>query len=402
MIHTYTLKSEDVAKLKTLDVGVAGAVESSMSGPESVGGKMASGYSGSVDVNMAAKKEITNMEKNSKTFTIGGKPPIAGGATVEAFGEWAATVEDFPMPIKYSLRPLSSIGTKTEKILDLETYGIMLELYEKGLLKHRKEKNAEASIVRGSSQLEPGEWLTSGTTTANQLKDHVHKVVFTVGEDGLMTIKDRFNNILWDSGTRTHPHLGPFTLMYQNDGDLVLSYKSGSPLWRSNTKYAACGNRNPSTVKLNKGSLEIHAEGGGAAIWSTLSTKNGGPSKSAAVYQICGDNTCSRQCVKVYKDKGFKGKVATLQAGYYDHSLFAGLGIKNDVISGVEISNGCEVDLYEHDNLDGRKWTYGQSVDFCVGNHESCKDVNDKVSSIGVRSCSLAEMHRYHDTVLPR
>ena len=220
--------------------------------------------------------------------------------------------------------------------------------------------------------------------------DHVAKVIFSVKEDGLMTLTDKFNNLLWDSGTKKGAHLGPYTLKYQNDGDLVLYYNSGLPLWRSNTKYAACGNKNPGKVTLSKGSLEIHPEHGGGVLWSTMSTKSGVPTKSAAVYHMCGDNTCSKQCVKLYKHANFVDKSATLGAGSYDHDLFIAWNMGHDAVTGVEISNGCEVDLYEHAGYGGRKWSYRQSVDFCAGG--SCSAANDQVTSMRIRSCSLVEM----------
>merc|ERR1712028_54558 len=148
-------------------------------------------------------------------------------------------------------------------------------------------------------------------------------------------------------------------------------YNSGLPLWRSNTKYAACGNKNPGKVTLSKGSLEIHPEHGGGVLWSTMSTKNNLPTKSAAVYHMCGDNTCSKQCVKLYKHANFVDKTATLGAGSYDHDLFIAWNMGHDAVTGVEISSGCE-------------------VDFCAGG--SCSAANDQVTSMRIRSCSLVEM----------
>merc|ERR1711871_1070128 len=67
---------------------------------------------------------MSKVEKTEKTIVIGGKPSESDPADPAAFGEWAATVEDNPMPIKYSLRPLSALGTKDSPTLDFETYNL--------------------------------------------------------------------------------------------------------------------------------------------------------------------------------------------------------------------------------------------------------------------------------------
>ena len=162
MIYTCTLDSKAVESLTSLGITASAAVEGSAAAASG-------GVSVSVSKSNSAASALSSVDKKEKTITIGGKPPASDGADAAAFGEWAATVEDHPMPVKYSLRPLSSIGTKDKKTLHLETYGIMLELYEKGLLRAKKEKNAEASLEKGSSELMPGDSLLSGMKLKGEL-----------------------------------------------------------------------------------------------------------------------------------------------------------------------------------------------------------------------------------------
>jgi hypothetical protein len=205
-----------------------------------------------------------------------------------------------------------------------------------------------------------------------------------------MTITDKFNNVLWDSGTKVSdaPTRGPFTLTYQMDGDLVLTYKDGTSLWRSNTKFAYCGNVNPQKVILNKGSLEIHKEGGGI-VWTTATTKDDKPHKANGMHFMCGDNKWSHPCVQLFRHGNYQDLTIKLGAGDYDYNRLSTWNGGNDDLTSFTISNGCELDLFEHDGFGGTQWKYTSSTDLCAG---GCNSVNDQTSSIKVRSCSLGNM----------
>ena len=383
MVYTCDLSSSSVEKMESEGVSASLAVEASYEG---FGAKAAGGASASMSASSAAASSLGKVEKTEKTIVIGGKPAASDPGDPAAFGEWAETVADHPMPVKYSLRPLSAIGGNNKFTLDFETYNLMLELYEKGLLRAKKEKNAVRNLEKGSASLMPGQSISSGM----KLKDHVTKAIFAVKDNGLMTITDKFNNVLWDSGTKVSdaPTRGPFTLTYQMDGDLVLTYKDGTSLWRSNTKFAYCGNVNPQKVILNKGSLEIHKEGGGI-VWTTATTKDDKPHKANGMHFMCGDNKCSHPCVQLFRHGNYQDLTIKLGAGDYDYNQLSTWNGGNDDLTSFTISNGCELDLFEHDGFGGTQWKYTSSTDLCAG---GCNSVNDQTSSIKVRSCSLGNM----------
>jgi len=374
MIYTCDLTSESVEKIEQSGVSASMAVEASYEG---FGASASAGASASMSQSQKAANAMSKVEKTEKTIVIGGKPSESDPADPAAFGEWAATVEDNPMPIKYSLRPLSALGTKDSPTLDFETYNLMLELYESGLLRAKREKNAADELEKGSSTLEPGEEITSGM----KLKDHVAKVVFEIKPNGLMTLTDKFNNKLWTSGVTRSDSDGPFRLAYQMDGDLVLYSKDGSRVWASNTKYGNCGNRNPGMVRISKGSLEILPESTKEGpIWSTKSTNsNGAPTKADDQYWTCGWNRCQEKCVRHCQHAGYGGTCHEKGPGNHDIGSLGG----NDQLSSIEVKNGCVAELFQHAHFTGRKWTFAHSAHY-VGN-----GVNDQTSSMRIKSCTF-------------
>merc|ERR1711871_1915802 len=374
MVYTCDLTSSSVEKVESSGVSASMAVEASYEG---FGASASAGASASMSSSQKAANALSKVEKKEKTIVIGGKPSESDPADPAAFGEWAATVEDNPMPIKYSLRPLSALGTKDSPTLDFETYNLMLELYESGLLRAKKEKNAADELEKGSSTLEPGEEITSGM----KLKDHVAKVVFEIKPNGLMTLTDKFNNKLWTSGVTRSDSDGPFRLAYQMDGDLVLYSKDGSRVWASNTKYGNCGNRNPGMVRISKGSLEILPESTKEGpIWSTKSTNsNGAPTKADDQYWTCGWNRCQEKCVRHCQHAGYRGTCHEEGPGNHDIGSLGG----NDQLSSIEVKNGCVAELFQHAHFTGRKWTFAHSAHY-VGN-----GVNDQTSSMRIKSCTF-------------
>merc|ERR1711871_488737 len=379
MVYTCDLTSSSVEKVESSGVSASMAVEASYEG---FGASASAGASASMSSSQKAANALSKVEKKEKTIVIGGKPSSEDPADPAAFGEWANSVPDSPMPIKYSLRPHSAIGqvNGTGGTLHYETYNLMLELYEKGVLRAVKEKNAAADLQKGSSELLPGEQLTSG----QELKDHKTKVVFEIKDNGLMTIVDKFNNVLWSSNVwRDADKHGPFRLVYQTDADLVLYTKNGAKIWASNTKNSACGDQNPGKDRLNKGSLEIIPEHGKNPIWSTKSTKKEHAHKADKKYWKCGWNQCQSKCVKVCQHSKYSGKCSWKKPGSYDMGNLGTGG--NDELTSFKISNGCTLSLFEHSKFRGRRWTFKRTTDLCRG---GCKGANDKTSSMKVQSCS--------------
>lgn len=79
-----------------------------------------------------------------------------------------------------------------------------------------------------------------------------------------------------------------------------------------------------------------------------------------------------------YADINYGGTAITLGVGNYTLSQLNARGIPNDWMSSLKVPSGWTVEVYEHDNFGGTKWTYTSSSSW-VGSA-----VNDKMSSVKI------------------
>ena len=84
--------------------------------------------------------------------------------------------------------------------------------------------------------------------------------------------------------------------------------------------------------------------------------------------------------VTFYADINYGGTAITLGAGNYTLAQLNAKGIPNDWMSSLKVPDGWTVEVYEHDNFGGTKWTYTSSSSW-VGT-----DANDRMSSVKVIS----------------
>ena len=82
--------------------------------------------------------------------------------------------------------------------------------------------------------------------------------------------------------------------------------------------------------------------------------------------------------VTFYEDINYGGTAITLGAGDYTLAQLNAKGIPNDWMTSLKVSNGWTVEVYEHDNFGGTKWTYTSSSSY-VGD-----TVNDQMSSVKI------------------
>ncbi|WP_313563210.1 carbohydrate-binding protein [Ruminiclostridium cellobioparum] len=82
--------------------------------------------------------------------------------------------------------------------------------------------------------------------------------------------------------------------------------------------------------------------------------------------------------VTFYADINYGGTAITLGVGNYTLSQLNAKGIPNDWMSSLKVPGGWTVEVYEHDNFGGTKWTYTSSSSW-VGSA-----VNDKMSSVKI------------------
>ena len=105
------------------------------------------------------------------------------------------------------------------------------------------------------------------------------------------------------------------------------------------------------------------------------------PSNVPALWQSGGSGSTpppTTNGVTFYADINYGGTAKTLGVGNYTLSQLNANGIPNDWMSSLKVPSGWTVEVYEHDNFGGTKWTYTSSSSW-VGS-----TVNDKMSSVKI------------------
>ena len=92
-----------------------------------------------------------------------------------------------------------------------------------------------------------------------------------------------------------------------------------------------------------------------------------------------------------YEHINYGGTAVTLGVGNYSLSQMRAKGIPNDWMSSLRVPSGWTVEVYEHDNFGGTKWTYTSSTSW-VGTA-----ANDKMSSVKI----ISENNNNNNTLIP-
>jgi hypothetical protein len=81
----------------------------------------------------SAANSVRNTNKQVATYVFGGLPSTTDPLEFASFGEWAATVDESPMPVRYELSPFDQLkgyhfGTKAEWTSFVDSYHLMLSV----------------------------------------------------------------------------------------------------------------------------------------------------------------------------------------------------------------------------------------------------------------------------------
>ena len=131
----------------------------------------------------AATTSNSNTKKKVKAIILGGTPP---GDPKTGFGEWAASVPDAPMPVKYKFLPLYYAGSAH---VDRETYKVMANRYKAAVISGNvmpdsKITDRKPAYLSGTSK---DEFFVS--TAAGYLDSE--RNVLKIESDGRITITSR-------------------------------------------------------------------------------------------------------------------------------------------------------------------------------------------------------------------
>jgi len=83
-----------------------------------------------------------------------------------------------------------------------------------------------------------------------------------------------------------------------------------------------------------------------------------------------------------YTDINYSRNPVTLSEGRYNLAQLNAAGIRNDDISSIKISNGYIMTIYEHDNFEGKYWTFKSNTPNMV--NYGCNDI---MSSVVIDAC---------------
>ncbi|EEH59257.1 uncharacterized protein MICPUCDRAFT_64078 [Micromonas pusilla CCMP1545] len=393
MSTTVTMDSKATRKLEEKNVDVAMMVKGEY-------GPVSASVEASASSDKSSKNEFNDAKKDSKTIISGGTPPKSR-ADPERFREWAVSVPDHPVPVKYTLKPL----TEASPNLDKYTYDIMVNEYMvkgKAAAEARNGHGGDSGKLK-TGKLKPGQKIAPGTTVLTSGDDGLKDTggnMLQLLRDGRLVVKDKFNNILWDSlsigwdwdiplsapvchyilsdkdgdwGPKTIPGCetplpGAYTLEYQTNGNLEIKNKTGDRIWHSVTDSLTCSPNAPHHMRFDDGQLSIF-NNNREIVWDTATS---GAKKANEDQFGPGANKCitSKNCVTIYDDDDFGGNKLELKPGNYDwHFLDDDKDLDQDVNSfefpGGDDAHRCYIYMWENDGYTGSSQAVTKTTKKC-------------------------------------
>lgn len=255
MIHQVTMERSSVEKIRNSNVDVSLAVEASF-------GAGSGGASASFSKNKEARDAMQSSSAEARTLVLGGLPPSGGAKDDSAFGEWAASVREAPMPVRYELTPLYELATSMDK----STYDAMLKEYATTQVQAAKKKRS--MNVGPISKLFPGDSLPAG----GRLDPPGGKAYGVLEEDGSFLLKDRYDNTIWEAaGSKATSDDNKVELRYTTKGSFDI-HDGHNTLFSAHTGMHKCHNNPPGRLELQMdGNLVVYSSNG-KEMWSSGTT----------------------------------------------------------------------------------------------------------------------------------
>ena len=203
-----------------------------------------------------------------KTIILGGTPPEDAKT---GFGEWAATVDESPMPVKYTFMPFSYLmnADGSAKALDEATYNHMLGKYKARIMLGHRPTDRLVADRTPHPYIQNGESWKSTNGGAYLDSD---RNILKLEHDGRFTITRGDGYLLWDSMfTEVHqmndrPSTGEYELKLMNNGNLVLqrleilnSNEEPFVIWQSVTSKNSCEDKLGIKAEFKDGALNVYA-----------------------------------------------------------------------------------------------------------------------------------------------
>jgi len=276
-------------------------------------GPVSGSASGSRDSKSSKTEAFSKAKMTTKAVVLGGIPP---SDLRKGFGEWAATVAEHPMPVKYTLRPFSQANSN---YIDGPTYSAMLSKYVSQMATRTQQKRKQAKLQpKGPPTLKVGETWDSekkGGYTWPKKDGSTLQIL----NDGTFTIADKNNNVVFDTIFTTNAP-SRHIMKLEKDGDLTVKHPDGTMIWHSVTGTNACDGKSVGKAVFDKGVLKVIASDNTVTWTSDTAGSGAAPKRAPAASFGGGKNMCitSKNCVTIFGSDDYKGKTAEMGPGYYD------------------------------------------------------------------------------------
>ena len=335
MIFTRTISSEEQTKATSdkKDLAAEFALEFSMG---------SGGMSASKSTSTSSDSASSSSRKETKVIVLGGDVP---DDPKSGFGDWAKTVDDKPMPVKYTLRPMTESGSAALSQKE-DSFHTMLAEYMSQTKKEAAENIAERNaLTAGAPSLTPGKSWNIGQASSKAISYNGYTL--KLSQNGRMSIVDNLNNGLWDSladswqGRYNKPTAYAGKLTYHANGNLVMYNGNNEAVWRSVTSDNSCDNAQAGKVEFKGGALTIY-DNNLQQLWSTGTKGNTDTSAVKAKVEHFGRGEpavkCKNNCVTMYPEYNKGGTAQSFKPGTYDNIQSAprSLGVKSFQFTGAD------------------------------------------------------------------
>ena len=306
MTFTMTMSKTSKESMASSKVDVAASFEGAY-------GPVSGSVSASVSKSSSSNTAYGSAKKTMKTIVLGGNPPEDPRT---GFGAWAESVDAAPMPVKYTLRPLTEAGSAVfAKPAMRKSYDLMLKKYmDVTIAAAGSAIKTKIAANKGPPTLLPGaSW---------DIKNVKSKLGYSLAlrADGSFGIVNSLDAVLWDSLATTGASGTNGKLTYKKNGELVMSDAKGVETWTSLTASSMCGGEGPKRVTFDKGVLKITGATG-TVLWTsgTKSSAKNVAKQAEPKYFGRGhiNPKCDLQCATLYTDVKGGGTAKKFSPGKY-------------------------------------------------------------------------------------
>lgn len=267
-VNIMMMRSEDVTKLRNEGINAA------VSGSANFGAVKISGGA-SVATDEKKKEKFNKMESCYQQLSLGGSPH-------ETFSDWASTVPDSPMPVKYDMAGFHRLNIfKTKGLVDtynymVRQYNLMAEEVVQGMAPDltKPEEHSEVMddvLLPGTSKAStPGADEIVNGGGCGMLKGKVPKKSslsagtgtntkkLSIGNDGNLRITADYGSgdTVWDNEISVE--VAKYRLEYTNKNDLLIYHNDlneENAIWTTGT--SACSKEPAFTRLARDGVLEV-------------------------------------------------------------------------------------------------------------------------------------------------